>query len=109
MALGSSGTQEGALKPSTIERDVFDGNLQALRHTEVPSGLKMRIDYGSRSDSQPVYQGFAPSGLAEGSNGWLIYHFTYSADPGNMTQRNVFGAVAADNGNWTNRASYTYD
>lgn len=102
---------EGAVKPSSIERDGFDENLKAIRATEVPSGLKMRLDYGSRTDGQPDYQGFAPSGLAEGDNGWLIYKFTYSADPGRMIERNVYGASAADNGNWTARATggYTYD
>ena len=102
---------EGAVKPSSIEQDGYDPNLRAIRSTEIPSGLKMRIDYGSRTDGQPVYQGFAPSGLAEGTNGWLIYKFTYSADPGSMTERNVYGASAEDNGNWTARESggYTYD
>lgn len=99
----------GAVKPSSIEQDAYDGNLQALRHTEIPSGMKMRLDYTGRSDGQPVYQGFAPSGLAEGTNGWLIYKFTYSADPGNMTQRDVYGASSGDNGNWTGRTGYTYD
>ncbi len=102
---------EGAVKPSSIEQDGFDPNLKAMRSTEVPSGLKMRIDIAGRSDGQPVYQGFAPSGLAEGTDGWLIYKFTYDADPGNMTQRDVFGASAEDNGNWTARTTggYTYD
>jgi len=102
---------EGSVKPSSIEQDSFDPNLLAIRSTEVPSGMKMRLDYGSRTDGQPDYQGFAPSGLSEDDNGWLIYKFTYSADPGNMTQRDVYGASANDNANWTARATggYTYD
>jgi len=97
----------GAVAPSSIEQAVYDGNLRAFRHTEVPSGQKMRIDYGERTDGQPVYQGFAPAGLAEGSEGWLIYKFTYSADPGNMTQRDIAGAL--EDANWTARESYDYD
>jgi len=109
MTLGNKTGIEGAVKPSAVEVDGFDPNLSAHRYTEIPSGLKMRIDYTGRSDGQPVYQGFAPSGLAEGTGGWLIYKFTYSADPGNMTQRDVFGASAADDANWTARDTYTFD
>jgi len=100
-------TFSGAVQPSSIEQAVYDGNLKAFRHTEVPSGQKMRIDYGSRTDGQPDYQGFAPAGLAEGSNGWLIYKFTYTADPGSMTQRDIAGVL--EDANWTGRAGYDYD
>lgn len=81
-----------------------------LRIVDISSSLKMRLDYDVRTDGQPVYQGFAPSGLAEGENGWLIYKFTYDVS-NNMTQRDVYGASAEDSGNWIARVtgSYVYD
>lgn len=106
MSIGNSRTIEGALKPSSVEREVYNGGLSALRSTDVPSDLKMRLDYTGRTDGQPLYQGFAPTGLAEGSSGWLIYEFTYDASD-NMTERNVAGADA--DCNWTARGDYTYD
>jgi len=96
----------GALKPSSIEQAVYDGNLKAFRLTEVPSGQKMRLDYGERTDGQPDYQGFAPAGLAEGTDGWLIYKFTYNVG-GNLTQRDIAGAL--EDANWTGRIGYDYD
>jgi len=64
--------------------------------------VKMRIDYGTRTDGQPLYQGFANTRLDEGDNGWIIFEFTYSADPGNLTEKNVsYGA-------WSDRAALTY-
>ena len=62
----------------------------------------MRLDYGGRSDGQPLYQGYANTGTAEGTSDWMIYKFTYTADPGNVTQRDV------SYGSWTGRAALTY-
>ena len=97
---------EGLVKPSTIESDVYNGKLGAIKHTEVPSGMIMRVDYTGRSDGQAVYQGFAPTGTAEETNGWVIYKFTYDAS-NNMLTRNIAGMD--EDANWTARADYTYD
>jgi len=107
MSLGNSITFNGAVKPTAIEKDGYDTNLSAHRYVEIPSGLKWRFDYTGRSDGQAVYQGFAPSGLGEGEDGWLIYKYTYD-DDGYLTQRNVYGAGADENANWTDRGTYTY-
>ena len=64
--------------------------------------LIWRIDYAGRSDGQPVYQGFANTGTSEDATDWLIYKFTYTADPGSVTQRDV------SCGSWTGRVSLTY-
>jgi hypothetical protein len=91
---------EGAVKPSSIEKDLFDVDLTASRITEIPTNLKMRLDYDLRTDGQPVYQGFAPTGFAEGIDGWLIYKFTFIGDL--VSQRDIAY------GNWTARTGYTY-
>lgn len=106
MSFISGRGHSGAVRPSSIEQEVYDKNVGALRHTEVPSALKQRLDYVDRTDGQPVYQGFAPTGLAEGTNGWVIYKFTYD-ESGNMTQRDVAGVE--EDANWTARAGYTFD
>ena len=97
---------EGEVKPSSIEQAGFDKNLLASRFTEIPSGQKMRLDYDVRTDGQPVYQGFAPTGLGESQDGWLIYKFTYDGS-NNMTQRDIAGVD--EDVNWTGRTGYTYD
>lgn len=103
MAVNGQVTLSGATKPTSVEFETFDPTLSAMRYTEVPSGMIMRLDYTGRSDGHPVYHGFAPSGLAEGTDGWLIYKYTYDGS-GNMTARDVAG-VSSD-ANWTARATY---
>lgn len=98
----------GAVRPSALEQEVYDKNLSAFRYTEIPSGMKQRLDYGARTDGQPDYIGYAPSGLAEGTNGWVLWKFTYDGS-GFMTAKDIYGAVEADNANWTDRATYTFD
>ena len=98
----------GARTPTAIEQEVYDKNLSALRYTAVPSGMKQRFDYVSRTDGQPVYIGWAASGLAEGSAGWLIHKYTYNVSD-QVTEINVYGATSADSATWTGRAGYSYD
>lgn len=90
---------EGAVKPSSIEQAGWEADLFAHRYCEIPSNMQLRLDYGARSDGQPIYQGFAPRGLASSATGWLLYKFTYSADPGNMTLRQIAYGV------WDDRAA----
>ena len=68
----------------------------------VPDSLvwEIRFDYGTRTDGQPVYIGYAPSGTLVGDSLWLLHKFTYDTS-NNVTRREV--AVDKD---WTNRAIY---
>jgi hypothetical protein len=88
----------GALKPTSIEQATFEKDLWAVRFTEIPSQLKARFDYDGANNC--IYMGFAPKGLAEGANGWLLYELKYDASD-NLTEKNICY------GNWTDRASYT--
>lgn len=103
MALINGTDFSGSTKPSSIENEVFQKELSALRLTEIPSGLQMRLDYGSRTDGQPDYQGYSAAGLGEGTDGWLIYKFTYDVN-NMMTDRDVAGVN--EDANWTARATY---
>lgn len=92
---------EGNVNPSSVEKASYEENLFANRVCEIPSNMQMRCDYGSRTDSQPVYLGFAPKGLADGTKGWLLHYFTYD-DSDRVTARTIAY------GNWTNRATESY-
>jgi len=77
----------GELKVTAAEQAEHEAALFAKRTTDIPNNMQIQLDYGGRSDNQPVYQGFGARGLADASAGWLIYKFTYTADPGDMTKR----------------------
>lgn len=100
MALGNSNKFEGAVKPDSITVDSYEADLSAGRITEIPNNLKMRAQY---SGGNAIYVGFAPTGLAEGTNGWIIFKYTYDGSS-NCTQKDV----AQGETNWTARAGYTY-
>jgi len=63
--------------------------------------MQKRLDYDTRTDSNPVYVGFAPKGLAEGADGWLLYYLEYDT-----SNRLIKLTVAY--GNWTARTSASY-
>ena len=62
-----------------------------------------RIDYGTRTDGQAVYFGYAPTGTSESDSEWLIYKFTYDlGNPAMVTQRDISW------GSWADRATLSY-
>ena len=71
---------EGEIKPSSIEQALFEEDIWASRITEVPSNMQMRADYGTSTDGQPNYVGYAPKGLPVSTDGWLLQKFTYDAN-----------------------------
>ena len=77
MAIGTGITQEGAIKPSSLEQQEYEGDLFAKRITEIPSNMHKKLDYDGRTDEQPVYVGFAARNHATSSSGWLLYKITY--------------------------------
>ena len=90
---------EGAVKPSSVEKAAYEENLYATRTCEIPTNMIGRWAYDSSNNC--TYAGYAPKGLDEGTNGWLLQKFTWVS--GNCTARNIAY------GNWTAKASYTYN
>ena len=91
----------GATTSTDVENKTYDKDLWAGRTTEIPSNMQMMCDYDGRSDGQPVYLGFAPRGLAAGTDGWLLHKFTYDGSDRVTVRQIAYG-------NYTNRASETY-
>lgn len=86
----------GELKVSAAEQAEHEAALFAKRTTDIPNNMQVRLDYTTRSDGQPTYQGFAARGLASNAAGWILYKYTYSGDPGNMTLRQTAYAAYDD-------------
>jgi hypothetical protein len=100
MAEYGTGLQfEGQTKPDAIAVDGYESALFAARITEIPSNMGMRVAYDGSGNAE--YVGFAPRGLAEGTDGWLLQKFTYDGS-NRCTKREIAY------GNWTNRASESY-
>ena len=89
----------GATKSTDVENKIYEKDLWATRITEIPSNMGMRIAYDGSSNAE--YVGFAPRGLAEGSDGWIIQKLAYDGSD-NVTSRTIAY------GNWTNHASEIY-
>jgi hypothetical protein len=96
---------EGAIKPSSVEKAAFDQYLYANRITEIPSSMKKRFEYDANGNC--IYTGYAPTGLEEGTNGWLLWKLTYDVN-NRCTEINIAGGDDALC-NWTQRTTYTYD
>jgi hypothetical protein len=99
MSLGASFNPSGSTRSSQVEVNEYESALFARRTTEIPSNMKARFEW---SGTNCIYAGFAPKGLAEGANGWLVQKFTYDGS-NNCTERNIAY------GNWTARSGYTYE
>ena len=99
MSLGTSVTQSGAVKPSSLEQEVFDPTIQASRYVEIPSNLQAQYAYDT--DGKLLYAGFAVRALAVGTDGWLLQKFTYNASKQVATRTIAYS-------NWTGRTTATY-
>lgn len=93
---------EGAVKPDAILVDSYESAIFAQRITEVPSNMQFRADYDGETDGLPLYTGYGAKGLAEGTDGWLLKKFTYDAN-------RQCTKIQVAYGDWTNRASETYE
>ena len=100
MTIGTGQGFEGQVRPSAIEKFILEEDLYAQRTVDIPSNMGFRADYSS-TDGQPDYIGYAPRGLAEGTNGWLLKKCTYDAS-------RQCTKIEIAYGNWTNRASESY-
>ena len=101
MTIGTETLIAGAVKPDSISVDSYEPDLFAKRVVDIPNNMQKRMDYVARTDSQPVYVGFAPKGLAERIDGWLLYYLEYDGS-------NRLTKLTVAYGNWTNRATESY-
>lgn len=101
LPIGETEILTGQTKVTSAEAIEHETSLKAKRYTEIPTNMQMLADYGARTDGQPVYLGFAPRGLAEGTDGWLLQKFTYDGSDQCTSRKIAYG-------DWTNRASETY-
>ena len=88
----------GARTPTALEQEVYDKDVSASRFTEIPSNQQGRWAYDT--DNNCIYAGYAPRGLSESSDGWLLQKFTWVG--GNCTKREI----AYDS--WSNYLTATY-
>lgn len=70
--------------------------------------LDMVVDYGTRTDGQPVYIGYRMPGVDEAVAGWFIQKFIYDASD-NFLRKVAAGSENSFDKVWDNRATYTYD
>lgn len=99
--IGETEILTGHTKVTSAEAIEHETSLKAKRFTEIPSNMQMFADYVARIDDQPVYLGFAPRGLEEGTGGWLIQKFTYDGSDRCTSRKIAYG-------DWTNRATENY-
>lgn len=99
--INSSFVPAGAVKPSSIENDVYQADVAGYRFTEVPTSLQMRADYDGQTDGQPAYVGFCARGFASSAGTWLVQKFTYDGSRQMTVRQSGFGT-------WDNRTSLTY-
>jgi hypothetical protein len=100
--IGSSTQLSGAVKPDAISVDSYEPLLFAKRVTDIPSNMQKRLDYGARTDDNPVYVGFGAKGLTEGAEGWLLYYLEYDGS-------NRLTKLTIAYGDWTTRTTATYE
>jgi hypothetical protein len=76
---------EGAVKPSSIEKDIHEQELFAQRMVEIPTNMQGRWVYDGSDNC--IYAAYAPKGHAESATGWLLQKFTWSGS--NCTKREI--------------------
>ena len=100
MEIGASFGLAGARKVTDAEKREHDVELGAKKTVEIPSNMLQRLDYGARTDGQPVYIGYAKRGTPVGTATWLLRKFTYTGSFVTLIE------TAYDS--WTNRSGATY-
>ena len=101
MAIGDSFTSEGASSDTATMAREHDDAMYAKRVMDIPHNLQMRLDYSGAPTGQPLYMGYGARALDAGTDGWIIYKFTYDGSD-NVTLRQTAYT------NWTARAAGTY-
>lgn len=85
-----------------VSKAVSAGNWYDAVPTSQPS-----VDYGARTDGQPVYVGWAQYGKADSDNSWTIIKLIYNID-GTFKEYVFANGNALPSKSWVNRATYTY-
>jgi len=85
MSIGDSFNPQGSTRSSQVEVNEYEAPLFARRTTEIPSNMQARWVYNS--SNQCLYAAYAPRGLAESANGWIIQKFTWVGE--NCTKREI--------------------
>lgn len=83
--------------------DTLDGAVAGLQAAVAPPApTHLRLDYGTRTDTSPVYLGKAPADAAETDPVWEVTTFLYaSGDPG----ARLLGTEVRTGIAWTDRAA----
>ena len=100
-SIGTHQDEMGGVLPSKLEQATFEKDLYAVRTAEIPSNMQFRADYVAATDGLPTYVGYAPMGLAEGTDGWLCKKFTYDAN-------RQCTSIQIQYTNWSARAAGSY-
>ena len=98
MAYGDTFKSEKDIGNSNAENREHEPSMYAKRIMSLPTNQQILAQ--NDADGNPVYVGYAPKGLAEGTDGWVIYNLSWVS--GNfISKKTAYG-------DWTNRASETY-
>lgn len=100
MGLGDSYVKSGAVKNTESQDREHETTLFAKRYVQIETNQQGRWAYNA--NGTVLYSGYAPKGLAEGTDGWLLHKFTYDASSRAVTRKIYYG-------NWTARAGYTFE
>jgi len=98
--IGNPIDQSGAVKPSSLEQQVYEPDLFAQRITEIPSNMQMFTQKDANKNF--IYIGYAAKGIQESDDGWLIHKFTYDVDNDIVKRQSAYGS-------WDGRADLTYE
>ena len=101
MTIGTNEPLWGEVRVSAAEAAEFEQSLSAKRTVELPSNQQMFCTYTS-TDGQPEYVGYAPKGLAQNVDGWILHKFTYDQNRQCLSRQIAYG-------NWTDRESEVYE
>ena len=98
MGQGDTYNTSGNVKNSETESREHESKLYAKRYIQIETNQQGRWQYDT--DGTILYAGYAPQGLAEGSDGWLLQKFTYT-NMRPVTRKIYYGT-------WSGRTGYNY-
>lgn len=81
-----------------IKNNVYSQALKAERVYDSGSDQDTNLDYGARTDDNPVYVGLGAKGLSTSSDGWLLFKLTYDGSDRITSKKSAYGA-------WDDRVS----
>jgi len=98
MSYGDSYKSEKDIGNSNAENREHEDSLFAKRIMDVPTNQQIKVEW---SGSDAVYVGYAPKGLAEATDGWLLWNISWVS--------NLPVSKLTAYGNWTGRALETFE